>query len=602
MTETCYEDRTDSVEEKLRLLRQAQREGNYDFALSLAESIKDTLKFASQTQVEKGEQTLDARTFGQVKDLPAAWAKWARGWRFYKVIGLGETSALERSGEPLDVRVDFAADQTADLRREIRVARLDAAGTLHETPSQVYGEVRQDDRRSAHLIFLADVSARGRTHYLVFYGNPDAELPDYATDLQVSGEGYELDIANNHFTAHLSRQMGQLERLTYRRGHGQVPYGAPLELVTGGEGHGESPNIDWGPDYYASNNFQKFRVTLWSQCPNYEVVRGPLCVQVRRWGFPHSPVHPLFTPSRLHMSLTYTFYAGRPYFLKEIRMDAVKGFETLVIRDDEWLFWGMPFTDGMWLDRDGTLHEGEVPEARQDDLWGVGFFNRHSRDAFVALRLEHAAEGIGPIRHNGGPTLNYYGRGQIWCRTPLLGVTRFKTGSALRTKSAYLATPYPEEEGAQIVEGARRRLVDPLVPRAGKLPRRIKARASGSLARPGEAKLASRGGPTIALKHKIWDALRQVKDDQLMNADGNVVDLGYIYDVRVSGDVVYILMTMPHRGRPRYNFIANPIRDRLLQLDGVRECVVESTWEPAWTLARLTDAGRKAMGLGSGTP
>ena len=197
--------------------------------------------------------------------------------------------------------------------------------------------------------------------------------------------------------------------MRFRRGHGDVPYGANLELVTGGEGHGEPPNIDWGPDYCASGNFQKFRLTAWSECPNYEIVRGPLCVQVRRWGFPHSPIHPVFTPSRCHISVTYTFFAGRPYFLKEACMETVKGYETTVIRDDEWLFYGLPFTDSLWLDAGGHLHEGDVAEDARNDMWGVGFYNRDSRDAFVALRLEHEGDKVA-IKHDGTPSTNYFGR------------------------------------------------------------------------------------------------------------------------------------------------------------------------------------------------
>jgi metal-sulfur cluster biosynthetic enzyme len=101
----------------------------------------------------------------------------------------------------------------------------------------------------------------------------------------------------------------------------------------------------------------------------------------------------------------------------------------------------------------------------------------------------------------------------------------------------------------------------------------------------------------VELKRRVWDALREVRDDQLMQSNGNVVDLGYIYDVGVWGDVVHILMTMPHRGRPKYNFIANPIRDRVLKIEGVRDCVVDFTWEPAWTITRLSAAGRREMGL-----
>ena len=599
VTETHYAQRTDTVDDKLRLLRKAHRDGNLDVALSLADSIKDTLSLERQGRVDIGDTPLDAANCADVEQLPPVWAKWAQGWRHYKSLSLAEGVGLERRAEPVELWLECLAEQATDLRREVRVVRLSADdGRLREIASQICAQVYQEGRRACRLLFLADVPAGGEAHYLIFFGNPDAELPDYGTDLQVSGEGYGLEIANNHFTAHLSQQMGQLQRLAFRRGHGDVPYGAPLELVTGGEGHGEPPNIDWGPDYYASENFQKFRVTAWSQCPNYEVIRGPLAVQIRRWGFPHSPVHPLFTPSRCHMSLSYTFYAGHPYFLKEVRMETVKAFETTTIRDDEWLFWGRPFTDGLWLDGDGVLHEGDVPDGSGDDMWGVGFFNRDSRDAFVALRLQHEGVGLGPLQHGGAPSTNYYGRGQIWCRTPLPGPTRLEPGAVLLQRSAFLATHYPEDGGAQCVEEARRRLVNPLVARASSLPRRPKTRAGGALARFGEARRGSPASIAVDCKHRVWRALREVRDDQLYTSDGgNVADLGYIYDVRVTGDVVHILMTMPHRGRPQHNFLANPIRDRVQQLEGVRDCVVEVTWEPAWTVARLTAAGRRAVGL-----
>ena len=54
---------------------------------------------------------------------------------------------------------------------------------------------------------------------------------------------------------------------------------------------------------------------------------------------------------------------------------------------------------------------------------------------------------------------------------------------------------------------------------------------------------------------------------------------------------------MPRRGRPKYGFIGNPIRQRLLVLEGVREVVIELTWEPAWNVARVTAKGRQALGL-----
>ena len=601
MQETEYHHRTDSVEEKMRLLDRAYGGGNLDIAMSLAESIKETISFERQRHSSgpgDGEAvTSPVSSFGRVRDLPDPWVDWARGWDFCKVLQIAETAGMGRSREPVETILEFAAGQVTDLRRELRVAKIDdGSGSLREVPSQVCREAVDGEVRSCRLLFQVDLPANGCDRYLVLYGNPDAGLPQYPTDLSVSGEEFGLSIASNHFTAELSPQNGQLQRLQFRRGFGTVPYGAQLELNTGGEGHGEPPGIDWGHDYMASGNYQKFRVTGWSRCPNYEVIRGPLCVQVRRWGFPRSPLHPVFTPSRLHMDLTYTFHAGLPWFLKESRMDALARFETNVVRDDEWLFYGMPFSDSVWIDGEGNLHEGEVPASHQNDQSGAGFFRRESRDAFIALWLEHRAENCGPLNHSGPPNLSYFGRGQIWCRAPIHGRTELREGSALFQKNAYFASHYPEENGREIVQDLRRRLLYPLSVSEGELPK-VRATAEGRLGRLGETGPTHSGAADLALKRSVWEALRQVEDDQLMAVDSNVVDMGYIYDLRVDDGVVRILMTMPHRGRPKYRFIANPIRDRVLGVEGVRECIVDFTWEPEWTSARLTGAGRRRLGL-----
>ncbi|MGD9646229.1 MAG: metal-sulfur cluster assembly factor, partial [Pirellulales bacterium] len=429
-------------------------------------------------------------------------------------------------------------------------------------------------------------------HYFIFFGNPHAELPEYTSDLHVAGEGYGLDIGNQHYLVRLSRQTGQLERLIYRREHG-------LELYAGGKGHGEPPDIDWGHDYVDQGHFQKLRMRNWSRCPNFEVVRGPLSVQVRRWGFPHSPVHPLFTPSRMHMDIGYTFYAGQPYFLKRGRMDMVQDFPIAAMRDDEWVFSGYSFTDTLWIDSGGRLHEGSVPPEQANALWGVGFFNRVSRDAFIALRLDHAAEGFDKLPHGGAPTLHYAGHGQLWSRYPA-EQAQMKAGSWVRQENAYLLSPYPEHEAAAQIEAVRHRLLNPpdIHIEMPALP--ASAAASGAaLARHGETP------ETAGLKPQVWQVLREIRDEQLYTAETNIVDLGYVYDVRVRDGVVRVVVTMPHRGRPVYQFLVSQgggrveegIRERLLRIDGVRDVVVEFTWDPPWSQARLSDQGRQALGL-----
>ena len=592
MRELTYDDRTDTVKEKLRLLQEAHSAGNHELAMSLAESIKDTLTFARSRAPDRGEPQLGAQEFSLVSELPPHWASWANGWEYFKPLTLFEAVGIARSREPVDLLVEFRVDQTTDLTREVRVARVDPQdGVLREVPSQVYGERRGAAERSCRLVLPADVPLHGSASYLIFYGNPNAERPEYATDLRVTGEGYGLDISNRYYAARLSRQMGQLERVTLARQHG-------LELYAGGKGHGEPPSIDWAHDYVDEGGFQKLRVKDWSSPPSFEVVKGPLFAQVRRWGFPHSPVHPVFTPSRMHIDVTYRFYAGLPYFVKESRMEAVKDLNISAMRDDEWVFSGYSFTDQVWIDRGGKLHEGPVPGEQSQDLWGVGFYHRGSRDAFIALWLEHSAEGFDGIQHGGAPTLSYPGHGQLWSRYPA-NTARLKKGAAFHQKNAYVVLPYPTEGAAASVERLRHELTHPLAVNTGaRLPVRS-AKAAGTLARPGET------AATALLKPAVWKTLREVKDEQLYTVDANVVDMGLVYDVRVREGMVEVTMTMPHRGRPMYNFFVSQgggrveegIRERLEKLEGVRDVVVSFTWDPAWTEARLTDEGRRALGL-----
>lgn len=584
LKETRYWDRTDKVNEKIRLLEAAIENGKFEIAESLADSIKHTITLARQQEANPGDPALAPGPGRRVEELPEPWRRWARGWQYYQILGLSEAAGLKRSAEPVDCLLSFPASQTDMLAREVRLARIEeTTGTLQELPCQVSQELRRGPERRCRLTFLADSPAGARTSYLVFYGNPDAELTQYPSDLKVSGEGYGLDIENTYFRASLSRQMGQLESLEYLE--------SGLRLSAVGDGHGEPPGIDWAHDYVTSNNFQKLRVTNWASCANYEVVRGPLCVTVRRWGFPHSTVHPLFSPSRMHMAVEYRFYAGIPYFIKEGSSEIIKDLNITYTRDDEWVLSGFAFTDAVWMASDGKLRIGPVERGKENDLWAVGFFHRQNRNAFIGLHLIHEAEHFDGLKHSGSPDLTYLNHGQIWSRWSASGNPSFAAGAVMRQKNAYLLAPFPEKGGPELVEGYRNRLLKPLAAGPGELPRVEAAASPRTLARPGEA------ADNRISKKAIWDALRECKDDQLYTVDANVVDMGYIYDVRVRGDSIFIVMTMPHRGRPKYGFIGKPIRQRLLKLPGVREIVIENVWDPPWSVNRLTDAGRRAMGL-----
>ncbi len=589
MAETGYWDRTDPFEEKMRLLEAAWKKKDFRLARAIAHSIRHTAQQAMVEESPADTPVAAASSTQPVDSLPPAWRQWARPWSHFQTIALDETTGQNRPPEPVELTVAVPAAQCASLARELRVVRV-AGTTLREVPSQVFHEIVRGGTRSAKVLFMAHGAAHQRLTYLLLHGNPDAELPHYVTDLETRGEGFALDIENDFFRARLSRQMGQLERLTIKREHG-------LELFAGGEGHGEPPGIDWAHDYVTSGNFQKMRITLWDTCPDYEVVRGPLCTSIRRWGFPYSPVHPIFSPSRIHVDVEYRFYAGLPWFHKMGRMTAVKDVEADALRDDEWVFSGQSFTDILWMGPDGKMRTGPVDPKRSEDLWAVGFFHKESKDSFVALFLEHRAGGLARLRHTGAPLFFYKWHGHVWSRYPLPG-KQVPEGAVLYQKNAYAAIPYLAD-GATQLENLRHRLVHPYTVSAGELDRGLAAQEpAGRLARPGEA------GDAPISKKLLWEALRACKDEQLYRSDINVVELGLVYDLRVQGDVVHVVMAMPHRGRPLIGYFAfgsggnsAPVRQTLMKVPGVRHVVVEQTWEPGWNSNRLTPEGRGKLGL-----
>ena len=589
-------NRTDTFATKLKLLEEAWQSKDFDLARSLTHSLRDTV---IQTQVEEqdsGISIVPTGSFQSIESLATPWRVWARGWSFFKTISIEETIGEQRTAEPVEALLSFPSDEIQSLGREVRVAVV-RDGKIFEVPSQVFHEVRRGAERFCKILWMVDSRPYERQIYLVFFGNPNAELPEYPTDLSTEGEGFGLDISNAFFKARLSRQTGQLERLTLRREHG-------LELFSGGQGHGEPPGIDWAHDYVDEGGFQKLRLSLWDTCPDYEVIRGPICTIVRRWGFPYSPVHPVYSPSRLKIYVEYRFYTGVPWFHKFGSMKAVQSFQAEALRDDEWVFSGQSFTDKLWMGQDGKLQTGDVDPKQSDDLWGVGFFHQESKDAFMALFLEHKAEGLPELKHSGSPMMFYRWHGHVWSRYPL-PVKTVPKGAEVQQKNAYVATTFSSTNGTERIEQLRRSLLHPLTVKPSQYNANVDEKSMSTLsqlARPGEA------DDSLVSKQEIWRALKDCKDAQLYTADINVVDLGLVNDVRVRGNVVSLLMSMPHRGRPMLGYFIDgsisvhptlsvPVRERLMQVPGVSQVVVLQTWEPGWTSNRLTEEGRKKLGL-----
>ena len=597
-TETdLFKKHSDSFEDKIKLIQQAWADKDYRMVRSLSDSIRNTGIQAQNEYEDPGKPLLNGSQFGTVATLPASWKAWAKGWKYYKVIGIEEKSSIQRTAEPVEVLLGFRSDQVQSLAREIRVAEVNN-GALREVTSQVFGVVRRGSERLCTVMFLADNKGGEKRQYLVFYGNPDAELPEYTTDLEVRGEGYDLEIENQHFIAHLSKQTGQLERMLIKREHG-------VELYAGGPGHGETPCIDWSHDYVAEDFFMKVRIQYWGECPDYEIIRGPICTIVRRWGFPHSALHPIYNPSRLNINIEYRFYSGLPYFYKFGKMKAIKQFVIQTMRDDEWVFTGQPFTGSIWIGADEKVKFGEVDKANKHSVKGFGYYNKDSKDSFVGLYLEHSAELI-PNLLDAGSSLFYYNwHGTVWVRHPTLDKIQnhiIPQGAILRQKNAYVTIAFTEKDGPGKIEALRKELLSPMDSFTPTLTANMAKESQGALARAGEAQ------DSPISKVVLWEALKSCIDQQMYISNVNLVELGYIYNLTVEDGVVKVLMTMPHRGRPLSSFfiwgssvvhrtVSKTITGALSEVPGVRKVLVEQTWYPEWNSNFMTDECRVKLGI-----
>ena len=120
-----------------------------------------------------------------------------------------------------------------------------------------------------------------------------------------------------------------------------------------------------------------------------------------------------------------------------------------------------------------------------------------------------------------------------------------------------------------------------------------------------EGRLESRftfSAPPVITEEQVWAQLEQLTDD-MFGTPLSVVDMGLVYDIDVDGDNnVYVVSTVYHRGFVETMRLASPVRQKILQMEGVGDVTVECVREPAWTPGRLSQKARDALGFRADDP
>lgn len=110
---------------------------------------------------------------------------------------------------------------------------------------------------------------------------------------------------------------------------------------------------------------------------------------------------------------------------------------------------------------------------------------------------------------------------------------------------------------------------------------------------------AAAGAAEGDLEAQVWSVLKTCFDPEI---PVNIVDLGLIYDLRISeldaeGSRVEVKMTLTAPGCGMGTYIAADARDKILALAGVDEADVQVVWDPPWSPQMISPEGRATLGM-----
>jgi metal-sulfur cluster biosynthetic enzyme len=98
---------------------------------------------------------------------------------------------------------------------------------------------------------------------------------------------------------------------------------------------------------------------------------------------------------------------------------------------------------------------------------------------------------------------------------------------------------------------------------------------------------------TMTQEDLVYEVLKECYDPEIPL---NIVDLGLICSVKVNMESTDLKITMTSQQCPSHVSISEDIKTRLTDA-GFPTPKIELVWEPAWSPQRISEAGRKTLGI-----
>lgn len=100
---------------------------------------------------------------------------------------------------------------------------------------------------------------------------------------------------------------------------------------------------------------------------------------------------------------------------------------------------------------------------------------------------------------------------------------------------------------------------------------------------------------TKVTSEQVLEAMKDVFDPEI---PVNVVDLGLVYNITVDEkNAANVEMTLTFPGCGMGGQIAQQAEWRIAEIEGITDVHVEMVMEPPWTPEKITDDGKKMLGM-----
>lgn len=95
-------------------------------------------------------------------------------------------------------------------------------------------------------------------------------------------------------------------------------------------------------------------------------------------------------------------------------------------------------------------------------------------------------------------------------------------------------------------------------------------------------------------KRDVLNVLRKVVDPEI---GLDIVELGFIYEVRVKDGKIFVKMTLTSPFCPMASFLVEDVKKKLKKELKPKDVRVEVTFDPPWSPERMSKRARKRLGF-----